>query len=257
MTAKAKPRRHMILKSALSFCGIVLLVGIFGVWLYFSPVSAISIDVNPSLELSVNRFDRVIGIEGFNDEGKLLAGNLSVRSLDYKDAVKTVICDPVIQDFIAKGQDVSVVVVCEDEERSGRMLEAVETYVGQPGQVHCHASGAGTSQDHATAHAAGLSCGKYQVYLSLYELDPSVTLEQAASMTMAELRSRIKELGGQVNNGCGHHSSVETNTSTASPEVVRSEEPKSSPESQKGYMGGHGHGNGNGNGQKRRRNGQK
>ena len=30
-----------------------------------TPVSAVSIDVNPSIELGVNRFDRVVAVEGY------------------------------------------------------------------------------------------------------------------------------------------------------------------------------------------------
>ena len=48
----ALPRR---LVPALA-CLMVALGGLGG--LYFTPTSVISIDVNPSLELSVNRFDR-------------------------------------------------------------------------------------------------------------------------------------------------------------------------------------------------------
>lgn len=35
-----------------------------GYQIYFTPTLAISIDINPSIEMEVNRFDKVIAIEG-------------------------------------------------------------------------------------------------------------------------------------------------------------------------------------------------
>ena len=42
-------------------------------WLYFTPIAEISIDINPSIELRVNRFDQVISVDGLNGDGQALA----------------------------------------------------------------------------------------------------------------------------------------------------------------------------------------
>lgn len=45
----------------LSLAACLILVVCLGLWrAWFTPVSVISIDINPSLELELNRFDRVI-----------------------------------------------------------------------------------------------------------------------------------------------------------------------------------------------------
>ena len=41
-----------------------------GGWLYFTPTLEISIDINPSIELGVNRFDRVVSVTGYNEDGQ-------------------------------------------------------------------------------------------------------------------------------------------------------------------------------------------
>ena len=43
----------------------------------------------------------------------------------------------------------------------------------------------------AEAQALGLPLGKYHAYEELHALDPSITPEEAAGMTMRELRDRI------------------------------------------------------------------
>ena len=53
--------------------------------MYFIPKSAISIDINPSFELEINRFDQVIAVKGYNAEGEELAASLDVKFLKYMD----------------------------------------------------------------------------------------------------------------------------------------------------------------------------
>ena len=49
-------------------------------------------DINPSIELSVNRFDRVIAVTGFNEDGQVLSRELDVKYKDYAQAVEQVLC---------------------------------------------------------------------------------------------------------------------------------------------------------------------
>ena len=46
-------------------CFIFLLFSFSGYGLYFTKTSIISIDINPSIELNINRFDRVISINKY------------------------------------------------------------------------------------------------------------------------------------------------------------------------------------------------
>lgn len=43
-----------------------------GTWAYASPYAYVSLDVNPSIEYTVNRFDRVLRIKAMNEDGKEL-----------------------------------------------------------------------------------------------------------------------------------------------------------------------------------------
>ena len=64
---------------------LVLATGIY--FSYTTPVAAVSIDVNPSIELQVNLFDRVISVQGYNEEGTKLAESLSVENMNYTEAI--------------------------------------------------------------------------------------------------------------------------------------------------------------------------
>jgi len=53
----------------------VVALGTVSAFAYFTPVSYVSLDINPSIEYSVNMFDRVIDATGVNDDGtELLDG---------------------------------------------------------------------------------------------------------------------------------------------------------------------------------------
>ena len=80
-----KSRRPRLVIPAAIVAVFLLLCG--GYYLYFIPTATISIDINPSLELSINRFDRVISVEGYNSDGKMLADTLDIRFMNYQDAI--------------------------------------------------------------------------------------------------------------------------------------------------------------------------
>lgn len=48
--------------------------------LYFTPTAVVSVDINPSLEMEINRFDRVMDVNGYNEDGIALAKALNVNA---------------------------------------------------------------------------------------------------------------------------------------------------------------------------------
>lgn len=202
--AEKKAPRVRRLAAVGAVCAALLCFGLFGGWLFFTPVSAISIDINPSLELGVNRFGRVVAVEPFNEDGRALTETLDLRFIDYTTALNVLLEDDRVQCYLKRNESMSIVVICDNEEESGKMLAAVRNCAGHRGNIHCHAENSSCSAD---AHAAGLSCGKYRAFLELRELDPSVTEEDVRNMTMREIRERIFALSGKPAQcaGEGHH----------------------------------------------------
>lgn len=63
---------HAACAPALAVCLLLLLSG-GGYWVYFLPTAKIDIDINPSVALSINRFNKVLSVEGYNAGGQALA----------------------------------------------------------------------------------------------------------------------------------------------------------------------------------------
>lgn len=162
-----------------------------GSWLYFTPTAAISIDINPSIELEVNRFGRVLSVTGYNDDGRVLADSLPIKHLGYADAVEQILSTDTITDLLARDEVLSIGVIGSDEAQNGAILASLQDQTAGTRHAVCYAA---APEEVAQAHELGLSYGKYRVYLTLKDLDPDVTAEQVQDMTMRQIMDRIAQL---------------------------------------------------------------
>ncbi|MDR3765724.1 MAG: hypothetical protein Q3Y08_01620 [Butyricicoccus sp.] len=193
MQRPARPRAVTHALRAVA-CLAVVLLGFGGYRFYFTPTSVISIDINPSVELGVNRLDKVVSVEGYNDDGDALAQSLNVRFLDYTQAIDEILAPPVITDCLAQDGALSIAVVGENEEQSGRLLTHIQSCTAGQQNVTCYAA---TQEELDEAHDVGLSYGKYRALLELQKLDPTVTSDDVRNMPMREIRDWLAELSGE------------------------------------------------------------
>lgn len=179
--------------------------------LYFTPAVAISIDINPSLELGVNRFDRVISIDSFNEDGRELSKTLDVKFKSYTDAISEIMANDKIEALLSDDEIMTITVTGPDETRSTQILTEVEATTAHHKNTYYYFA---PSEEVSAAHDVGLSCGKYKTFLEAQTLDADLTPEAAHGMTMRELRDLIDTLsedsGGEVppdnaSWGSGHH----------------------------------------------------
>ena len=185
-----RPLWRTLVPLAACLAAVAVLVGFGGYHVYTTPAAAISIDVNPSVELGVNRFDRVVSVDAFNDDGQRLVESLDedVLNMNYEDAVDCILASDNMQSLLAKGEIISVAVAGEDDMRCDAMLTRLEQCTSEhaSGHAYCHRTDANEVEQ---AHHNGVSFGKYQAILAAQEADPGLTFEQARSMTMRELRA--------------------------------------------------------------------
>ncbi len=179
-------------------CLLFALLGLGGHRLYFMPVSFISIDINPSVELGINRFDRVISVEGYNDDGKELASSLDVRFLDYSEALQQIFENNYILSCFARDEMMAIVVIQPDNTQEDSMFTAVEACVAGHENTYCYQA---DYEDAKAAHDAGLTCGKYKACQEIQALAPEMTTEEIQSMTTREIHDLIHSLSGHHTEG--------------------------------------------------------
>ncbi len=88
-----KKKLHITKKMA--FCTacvtLMLLCSGAGVWAYAAPYSYVSLDVNPSIEYTLNRLDRVIKVRAVNDDGQSILDELNIADLNNKSIEEAIL----------------------------------------------------------------------------------------------------------------------------------------------------------------------
>ena len=184
---KPKTRAYRYIVPALA-CLVFLIVGSF---VYLTPTANISIDINPSIELGVNRFDRVVSVKSYNDDGKELKAQLDIKNMKITKAVEQVMANDTIEALLSKDEILTIGVIGNDKEKSEKILSEVEACTEKQKNTYCYSA---STQEVEGAHETGLSCGKYKAYLELHSLDGSITAEDVRNMTMREIRDLISRL---------------------------------------------------------------
>lgn len=204
---KTKRRKYYVYVAA---CACLLFMLFGGHWIYFTPIAEISIDINPSIELGVNRFDQVISVNDFNEDGRELSNALDAKYKNYTDVIEQILNDDTITTLLSDNEVMTITVTGSDGLQSDKILSEVEACTAEHKNTYCYFA---SSQEVATAHEMGLSYGKYRAFLEVQLLDPNITAEVIQGMTMREIRELIDSLSTDSekedttynNCGNGHH----------------------------------------------------
>ncbi|BCN32118.1 hypothetical protein bsdtb5_34130 [Anaeromicropila herbilytica] len=70
--------------AAIASITTICIASAYGAWGYFTPYTYVSLDVNPSIEYSVNRFDTVIDVKAVNEDGEAILSQIDLKELENK-----------------------------------------------------------------------------------------------------------------------------------------------------------------------------
>lgn len=223
-------------------CFLVLtLLGGYSYNAYFTETMYVDIDINPSVELTVNRFDRIIGVYAYNAEGGELLTQLDLMHTPYDSAV-TMLTEAAIQNsFLSDGGLVSVTLQSNRDNNTAEALKTLHMNITSVAQGQ-HSSvlidvfpvDSGTREH---AHAQNLSPAKYLAILALQEVDPAATIAGCRNHTITEIHALTEEHGG------GHHSVEDSDTALSDSEDCQNGGSAISQESANSHGNGH-HGSG-------------
>lgn len=171
------------------FLFIVLIGGSY--YTYYTPIITISVDVNPSIELGINQFDKVIMVESYNEDGNIILSSLNIYNLHYIDALNKILTDKNMESYLTPEQLATITIFGKNKKKQNKMLTKVSLCTASYQNISCTS---GRPEEVAAAHAVGLSCGKYRAFLELQALDPEITPEDVQGLTMRQIREKINAL---------------------------------------------------------------
>lgn len=200
---KKKPRLIM----ALAAFAAVFVLALGGYGMYMQPSAYISVDVNPSVELMLNRANTVVDVQAHNRDGEAILEDLDLKGLYYEDAIDEIMDQEFKLGYLGENAYVVFAVQSNDPAQEQELMtgtqECADAHHGEA-QTECMSVSEETREQ---AHEHGMSAGKYQTYLELQELDPSVTIEEGHHMSMHEMKTKIDECSG--NHESENHASGE------------------------------------------------
>ena len=123
-------RKPAFRRAAAAVCMIfVLALGLEGYFWIQTPVSYISIDVNPSIELALNRFNRVVSAEAYNEEAAEILKGLSLKWKNYTQAMEEIVDGKEMNVYLTDEAEL-VFTVATDSGRNDELTSGIEAYCG-------------------------------------------------------------------------------------------------------------------------------
>lgn len=162
--ADTHARTRMRLNSYVSMvAGLLLLV--LGGWIgYMAPVGVVSLDVNPSLEYTINCFDRVLDVAAVNEDAAALLEGMNERDLLYcsvDDALEQTVLALREEGYLTATSVNNVVISAYsyNEQHTEQIADRLSRRIGSQSDLSVYA--VPVSKDEVkSAHSLGTTAGK-------------------------------------------------------------------------------------------------
>lgn len=105
---------------------LVVLLGVSGVGAYYTPVSYVDIEINPSIRLELNVFDKVINVVALNADGETVLKETKKLSKDVDICIEQIVEQSKSAGFVKADTDVSINVVSDKENISESIKECAD-----------------------------------------------------------------------------------------------------------------------------------
>lgn len=154
-------------------------------------IAYVSLDINPSLELQINKDEQVIQVVTFNKEARKLTQNMGLEQMNIKDAIEKILNSSEYQKYLRKGL-LEVGIYADDTKLGNKLNIQMEEYLNtqlDEQQYHCSQINQQTHEEAIDHHTSG---GKYRVIEEIMQYDERYTLDELKRMNMQQLYDILK-----------------------------------------------------------------
>ena len=166
-----------------------------------APVSTVSLDVNPSIELKLSRREKVLEAIPRNQEARDVLGTMNLKNSDLEVAVNALIGSMVRKGYLTENANsVLISVSHRNNAEASRLRQKLETEI----ETLLHTDtfdGAVLSQTvhpnndlKQQAETADISIGKAQLIKTILTQNPQRTFEELSRLTINELKLLVESL---------------------------------------------------------------
>lgn len=197
ISSREKPKRPFGSKKWISLTAcFAFLVVIFGgfIGVYNESYQTVYIDVNPSVALELNRFEKVNDVEYLNEDAKEALGSLDLRGQSAENALKMLISAYDTAGYFENGAELYISTAQGKNKNSAKLLEKLcDCAEKEKGNKNYSVNkGEFSEEDRASAKEEGISPAKYSLINKIIKENPEYTFDELKSMTMGELKKLQK-----------------------------------------------------------------
>ncbi len=198
-----KPQKNLLTYKRLASVAACFLACIFlstGVYAYYTPYSYVSVDINPSIVMSLNRFERVIAVNPLTEDAVgLISDTKNLKNKDIDKALSEIIKTASEKGYLEEEAEnqVMVVVSAKNPKEEDKLVNTVNATASKElsiakknAEILVEKT---TVENHKTAVSNKVSPGKEILSSKLKELDPEIKDEEIKGMSVKEVASRLNE----------------------------------------------------------------
>ncbi len=171
---------------------VMAVVGVVGTVNQTAQASSVSLDVNPSVEIILNRNNRVVKVNALNDDGKIIIADMDFNGCQLKVAVNALIGSMLRNGYLSDMANSVLVSVDSDKNNYQTIAELVAneiTLTLKQGQIEASVVSQWIQNDDESAAIAkqyNISLGKAQL-ISKIVAKTEYTVEQLVELSVNEL----------------------------------------------------------------------
>lgn len=175
---------------------LTLCFGMIG--LYNENFQTVYIDINPSVALKLNRFERVIGVEFLNNDAAVLLSNTKLVGCDASEAVETVISACTTAGYVQNDSQIYISATSKEEKDAEKLLQKIkgraETMNNNNSETYSVNTYNAKKDEKKNVESSSLSPAKYKLINEILEENAGYTFDQLKVMSMSELHRILSEL---------------------------------------------------------------
>ena len=126
VTYRTPVKRRANLRALISCAAaLIILVGAAAVWnnINRTVFAVVDFDVNPSIELTINQKEKIIGAKAVNPEGEAILADMKLEGLDIQTASNAIIGSMLMNGYLTDRSNSILVSVAAGDETKGQEIE--------------------------------------------------------------------------------------------------------------------------------------
>ena len=185
--------------------------GFFGYQNYYAVDSIVAFDVNPSIQLEVNKEEKVLSAEPLNADASKILFDMDLKGTDLNVATNAIIGSMLRNGYLSDiANSILITVENGDDEKAAALQEQLVSEINQilgsnniEGSILSQTLSTNNSDLQQKAATYNISTGKASLIEEILDTNPQYTFEQLSSLSIQELNilASAKEVTGVSRSG--------------------------------------------------------